>query len=93
MSILFSFIFIFHVYSFFICIDYWIENIVRLLRLLEKMDRSPARLQEDDAWLETILTENDLNLEPEDPHAADILAAKQAIEVAKDPNYVPSAEV
>ena len=30
---------------------------------------------------------------PEDPHAADVLAAKRARELERDPNYVPSVEV
>ena len=66
--------------------------------------RSPSEpFAEDNTWLEDILNDEpdevdfDLaacdNLEPEDPRAEDVLAAKRARELARDPNYVPSAEV
>ena len=65
------------------------------------MDRSRSRLLEDNAFLKEILLDEDAldsdsaddNLELEDPHAVDVLAAKRDREVAKDPNYVPSLEV
>ena len=75
--------------------------IVRLFRLLEKMDRSPERFAEDNAFLADILNDepkfdydsaND-NLDPEDPHVADVLATKRAREESRDPNYKPSVEV
>ena len=75
--------------------------IVRLLRLLENMDRSPERFTEDNAFLANILnakTEFDSdsgndNHDPEDPHAADVLAAKRFREFERDPNYMPFVEV
>jgi len=65
------------------------------------MVRSPSRVPEDNAFLEEILLDEnalnsysaDDNVELEDPHAADVLAAKRDREVTKDPNYVPSLEV
>ena len=65
------------------------------------MDRSPSRLPEDNAFLEEILLDEnaldsdsaDDDLELEDPHAADVLAAKHDRELAKNPNYVLSLEV
>ena len=70
------------------------------------MDRRPPPelFAEDNAWLEEVfnnqpddvdfnLGNDDPNLEPEDPRAVDVLAAKRARELARDPNYVPSAEV
>ena len=65
------------------------------------------KMENINEWLEDVLAEehgdvlnnevdfdleND-NLEPEDPHALDVLAAKCARELEKDPNYLPSTEV
>ena len=75
--------------------------IVRLLRLLGKMDSSPERYAEENAFLENILNREagidsdsgNYHNDPQDPHAAGILAAKRAQEFKRDPNYVPSVEV
>ncbi|KAJ1277133.1 hypothetical protein BS78_05G271200 [Paspalum vaginatum] len=74
--------------------------IVTLLRLLDKIDKSSERFVEDKTWLEDILIDEpkieydsaNENLEPEDPHAKEVLAAKHTQELAKDPNYEPSVE-
>jgi len=65
------------------------------------MDRSPDQFAENNVFLKDILnagpdgeydSANEYR-EPEDPHAADVLAAKRARELERDPNYVPSVEV
>ncbi|KAJ1255945.1 hypothetical protein BS78_K131700, partial [Paspalum vaginatum] len=58
---------------------------------------SSEQFTEDNTWLEDILINepNDSaneHLELEDPHAEEVLAAKRARELAKDPNYEPSIE-